>query len=99
MDYYTDHHVHYMHSLLSKGAAIHRRNFVIPVNSDQPPEWDVISEVFYEDRATAEQVWRELADPEIRKLTLADEANFLISDSVKAFAVEVHETTFREVAE
>ncbi len=30
IDYYSNHHVPFVHSLLPKGAAIHRRNFVIP---------------------------------------------------------------------
>ncbi len=105
MDYYDNRHVPLMHRLLSKGAAVHRRNFVIPNAKDvgsadnldtaSQDDYDVICEVFYEDRETAESVMRDFEDPEIRRLTQEDEAKFQLPGSIKRYLVEVHETVFR----
>lgn len=94
-EYYSNIHVHLMNRLLEHGAAFHRRNFVIHPDPENSGEIDVISEVFYEDRATAEATFREMADPEIHRLRIEDEQNFLIPESVRAFIVEVDETQFR----
>ena len=105
IDYYNNKHVPLMHRLLSRGAAIHRRNFVIPNIADigsadnldvaAQNDYDVICEVFYEDRETAESVMRDFQDPEIRRLTEEDEAKFQLRGSIKRYIVEVHETVFR----
>ena len=103
--YYDEHHIPFMHSILSRGAAIHRRNFVIPdaadigspdnLDSSRPDDYDVICEVLYEDRETAESVMRDFENPEIRRLCQEDEARFLMPGSIKRYLVEVHETVFR----
>lgn len=105
MDYYDNKHIKLLHSILTKGAAVHRRNFVIPnvediaagINVDSRPEsdYDVISEVFYEDRETAESVMKDFEDPEIRRIVQEDEAKFLVPEAIKRYIVEVHETVFR----
>lgn len=105
MDYYDNKHVPLMHKILSKGAAVHRRNFVIPnvadigsadnIDTSAENEYDVICEVFYEDRETAESVMRDFEDPEIRRLCEEDEAKFQLRGSIKRFIVDVHETVFR----
>ena len=105
MDYYDNKHVPLMHKLLSRGAAIHRRNFVIPhaqdigaadnIDTSNENEYDVICEVFYEDRETAESVMRDFEDPEIRRLCEEDEAKFQLRGSIKRYIVDVHETVFR----
>lgn len=105
IDYYDNHHVPLMHRLLTKGAAVHRRNFVIPnvadvgaadnLDTNRESDYDVICEVFYEDRATAESVMKDFEDPEIRRLCEEDEAKFLLRGSVKRFIVDAHETVFR----
>lgn len=93
--HYSDHHVHLMNGLLKHGAAVHRRNFVIHADPASPGEYDVISEVFYEDRATAEATMRELADPEVHRQRIADEVRFLDPASVRVFMVEAETTVFR----
>ena len=104
IDYYDNHHVPLMHRLLTKGAAVHRRNFVIPNVADvgaadnldaTAPDYDVICEVFYEDRETAESVMKDFQDPRIRRQCEEDEANFLLRGSVKRYIVDAHETLFR----
>ena len=104
MDYYDNRHVPLMHSLLSKGAAIHRRNYVIPNAADigsadnldaGGEDYDVICEVFYEDLETAQSVMRDFEDAEVRRLTEEDEAQFQLKGSIKRYIVEVHETVFR----
>lgn len=94
-DYYSNHHVHLMNRLLAHGAAIHRRNFVIHPDPDNPGDYDVISEVFYEDKATAEATMREMADPDVHRQRIADETEFLLPDSVRVFMVEADMTIFR----
>lgn len=94
-DYYSNHHVPLMNRLLDHGAAVHRRNFITHTNPDEPGEFDVISEVYYEDRATAEATMREMADPEIHRRRIEDEMNFLIAESVRVFMVETDTTIFR----
>ena len=96
-DYYSNHHVHLMNRLLDHGAAVHRRNFVIHPDPDAPGDYDVISEVFYEDRATAEATMREMADPEVHRQRIEDESHFLIPESVRVFLVETDTTMFRPI--
>ena len=95
MDYYTNHHVPFIHELLPKGAAVHRRNFVLEPNPPGPDDYDVISEVFYEDRATAEEAMRAFADPEIQRLAQEDEDKFILRGSIRRYVVEVQETRYR----
>jgi len=107
--YYDEHHIPFMHHILTRGAAIHRRNFVIPdaadigspdnLDSTRADDYDVICEVFYEDRETAESVMRDFQDPEIRRLCQEDEARFLMPGSIKRYLVEVHETIFRPLSQ
>lgn len=93
--YYSGHHVHFMNGLLEHGAAVHRRNFVIHPDPAHPGDYDVISEVFYEDFGVAQATMRELADPEIHRQRIEDEARFLVPESVRVFMVEVDTTVFR----
>lgn len=104
MDYYDNRHVPLMHKLLSKGAAVHRRNYVIPNVADigsadnldaSGDDYDVICEVFYEDLATAQSVMKDFEDEDIRRQTEEDEAQFQLRGSIKRYVVEVHETVFR----
>jgi len=107
MHHYDNVHVPLLHRLLSKGAAVHRRNFVVPQARDIGPggnldpnageDYDVICEVFYEDRATAESVMQDFRDPQLRRLVEEDEARFVQPGSIKRYLVEVHETVFREL--
>jgi hypothetical protein len=98
-----------MHRLLSRGAAIHRRNFVIADDNQakvkhnnlaeyEADEYDVICEVMYEDRETAETVLRDFEDDDIRRQCEADESKFIHPGSIKRYIVEVHETVFRPLS-
>jgi hypothetical protein len=109
IDYYDNRHVPFMHSILPRGAAVHRRNFVIPAAvapgsaGDGPAaaadaDYDVISEVFYEDLETANNARRALEDRELFRLMREDEHKFLLPDSIRRFVVEVHETVYRPIA-
>lgn len=106
MDYYTNRHVPFVHGLLPRGAAIHRRNFVVPAepapmemgaNADTGTreDPDVISEVFYEDLASAQAAARAMSDPAIRAQIEEDERRFLMPGSLRSYVVEVSETVFR----
>jgi uncharacterized protein (TIGR02118 family) len=94
IDYYDNHHVPLMHRIQPCGAAVHRRNFVVP-GAAGTTDYDVISEVFYEDAATAASAAKALDDPELRRQMLEDENNFIEPGSIRRFVVEVHETVFR----
>lgn len=96
MDYYDNHHIHFMHGLFAKGAAVHRRNFIVGRDASMPdPDCDVVVEVFYEDLATAQAVAKQLEDPELRRRMQEDEDRFILRGSVRRFVVEAHETVFR----
>lgn len=98
IDYYDNHHIRLLHSIQPQGAAIHRRHFVLVEPGQPEPEYDVISEVIYEDRATAEAAWKILAQPEKTRIMIEDEAKFIERSSLKRFIVETHETVFRLLA-
>ena len=94
IDYYDKRHVPLVHSLLPKGAAVHRRNFVA---AGQAPigDCDAVVEVFYEDLETAQAATRAMADPVVRQRVEADEDQFIQRGSIRRFIVEVHETVYR----
>jgi hypothetical protein len=104
IDHYDNVHVPLMHRLLPQGAAVHRRNFVVPKQgvgagaesaAAIERECDAIVEVFYEDLDTAERAMRCLADPQLRSLMEQDENKFILPGSIRRYVVEVHETVFR----
>jgi EthD domain len=103
MDYYDNHHVPFMHSIVPRGAAVHRRNYVLAsergsdceVTPQLEDDWDVIVEVFYESREAAEGAMKALADPETSRRMREDESRFIQPGSIRRFVVEVHETVFR----
>jgi hypothetical protein len=95
IDYYDKHHIKLLHSIQPKGAAIHRRHFVVVEPGQPEPDYDVISEVIYEDRATAEAAWKILAQAEKTKIMIDDEEKFIVRSSLRRFVVETHETVFR----
>jgi hypothetical protein len=102
IEHYDNVHVPFMHGLVPQGAAVHRRNFVVPkrdadagAESDSAGECDAIVEVFYEDLDTAERAMRCLTDPQVRSLMEQDENKFIHPGSIRRYVVEVHETVFR----
>jgi hypothetical protein len=104
IEHYDHVHVPLMHRLLPQGAAVHRRNFIVPEQgtgaaaesaSAIERECDAIVEVFYEDLGTAERAMRCLADPQLRSLMEQDENKFILPGSIRRYVVEVHETVFR----
>jgi hypothetical protein len=102
IEHYDNVHVPFMHGLVPQGAAVHRRNFVVPkpaadagAESDSAGECDAIVEVFYEDLDTAERAMRCLTDAQVRSLMEQDENKFIHPGSIRRYVVEVHETVFR----
>jgi hypothetical protein len=84
-----------MNGLLAHRAAVHRRNFVLHPPGGQPGEYDVIAEVFYEDRVTAWATMREMAALEVHRQRIEDETKFLLPESVRVFMVATDTTVFR----
>lgn len=100
IDHYDNRHVPLMHSLLKRGAAVHRRNFVLPASAADEGtdrECDVIVEIFYEDLETVQGVAQQMADPQIQRQMREDEDRFILKGSIRRFAVEVHETVYRPI--
>jgi hypothetical protein len=104
IDYYDNRHVPFMHSILPQGAAIHRRNFIVPAPQAAQgegmvgaAECDVIVELFYEDVETVQRAMHCLADPLIQQQMAEDESRFIMPGSIRRFIVEPHETVFRSL--
>jgi hypothetical protein len=106
IEHYDNVHVPFMHDLLPQGAAVHRRNFVVPQETagagvggrgEIERECDAIVEIFYEDLETAGRAMRCLADPQVRRLMEQDENRFIEPGSIRRYVVEVHETVFRPI--
>jgi hypothetical protein len=101
IDYYDNHHIHLMHRILPLGAAVHRRNFVVPNAAGSAnaagdnSDYDAIVEVFYESREAAMNTVQALNDPQIKRQMEEDEQKFILRSSLRRYVVEAHQTVFR----
>jgi len=55
---------------------------------EEPPPFDVITEMHFKDRATFNAAMRALEDPDTAKLLADDEANLFDRSNMRAFLVE-----------
>lgn len=105
IDYYNDRHLPFMSRVLPplrNAKRTHRRNFV---TLDDPfldvvkagravvadPDFDAMTEVIYETREDAMEMFEVFFRPEYFEEIRKDESNFVDMDSVKFYAVEVFE--------
>jgi uncharacterized protein (TIGR02118 family) len=52
------------------------------------PEFDVITELWFRDRAALDAFWERIGQPQVLAAIRADEAHFLVSDYTRMFEVE-----------
>ncbi|MES2498641.1 MAG: EthD domain-containing protein [Pseudomonadota bacterium] len=92
IDYYETRHVPLIQSLLP-GIVEYRRSFPdfegAYVNDGAAPfDFDVVTELWFTDRATYDRAMARVADPEIGARIAADEENFLDRSGTRMFLVE-----------
>ena len=92
IDYYETRHVPLIRSLLP-GIVDYRRNFAdfdgAYVNAGAAPfDFDVVTELWFADRAAYDQAMARVADPAIGARIAADEENFLDRSGTRMFLVE-----------
>jgi len=100
IDYYENHHVPLIRSLLPEVCG-YRRNFIDGegafVGPDAVvPEYDVITELWYADRAAYDSAMARHAQPEIGDRIRDDERKFLDSASVCMFIVDERVSDFTD---
>lgn len=100
INYYENNHVPLIRKLLPEVCG-YRRNFLereemIAGPEAFVPDYDVITELWYADRAAYESAMARHARPEIGDLIRADESNFLDSASVCMFVVDERISDFGE---
>lgn len=98
--YYETRHVPLLMQYIPRFAH-YRRNFVIPgadveaghiADQPPPPDFDVITEVWFEDQATFDKLIDDLKDPAIGGPIARDEENFFDRGRMVIFAMEEHAT-------
>lgn len=100
-DYYEKTHAPLVASLMPSMIG-YRRNYPTGEGfrrdgSPAPePDFDVITEVFYESREAQMKGLEQINDPEYLKLMTEDELNFVDQSSIRIYTVEEHETKFGE---
>jgi len=92
IDYYESRHVPLILSLLP-GIVEYRRSFPdfegAYVNDGAAPfDFDVVTELWFEDRATYDRAMAKVADPAIGARIAEDEENFLDRSGTRMFLVE-----------
>ncbi len=92
--YYEDHHVPLIYSLFSN-IREYRRSFVdltgaIILPGAAPPDFDVITELWFDDRAGYDHMLALHADPAVAGAIATDEENFLDRSKTRMFVVEEH---------
>lgn len=102
VDYYENCHVPLVRSLLPEICG-YRRNFIDPDGAFVGPacaerDYDVITEIWYADRAAYDSAMARHARPEIGGRISADEENFLDRSRIRMFVVEEHVSDFGTAA-
>lgn len=92
VDYYETRHAPLMHSLLP-GIVEYRRNFCdfdgAFVNADAAPfDFDVVTEIWFEDRAAYDRAMEVAGRPEIAQRIADDEENLFDRAGTRLFVVE-----------
>jgi len=90
-DYYEEQHAPLVASLLPM-IARYTRSY-LPDRPEVPgnlgdANFDVLTELWFEDDAALAAFWARLAEPEVRAAIRADESNFLISERTQMYRLE-----------
>ncbi|MGE0621519.1 MAG: EthD domain-containing protein [Pseudomonadales bacterium] len=89
IDHYENHHVPLVRRLLPMVGA-YRRNYVdpdVPAGGGATVDYDVVTELVFEDRAALDAFWETIRRPEVIAAIRADEAKFLQSDRTRLIGV------------
>ena len=92
IDYYEKHHSRLIRKLQPQ-ILDYRRNFINLDNgfistTGQEPDFDVITEMWYENRAAYEEAMAVWNDPVLTERRVNDEMKFLDMDKISFFVVE-----------
>ena len=96
VDYYESRHSKLIRSLMPQ-IVEYRRNYLDrdsvrrPDGADEP-DFDVITELVFADRAGYDAMLAAHSRPEVAKAIAADEENFLDRSRTRMYLVEVHES-------
>lgn len=94
IEYYEKHHAPLMLELQPQACG-YRRNFIDLAGAfiypgTSAPDFDVITELWYPDRAAYDATMAVLTRPEIAERIARDEENFLDRSKTRMFVVEEH---------
>lgn len=96
IEYYETRHAPLMNRLQQPELVGYKRNFVdlegAILTDGKAPWFDVVTELYYKDRASYEQCMARLAEPEPTRLRSQDEDNFLDRSMIHFFIVDEHVT-------
>ncbi len=93
-DYYEESHVALAHKYLGHLFLDYRRNYTLPVEDKQgdnpnpgvtDPGFDAITEIWLKDEAAWDEMQRIISDPEIGRIFMEDEENFLDRPALRIF--------------
>ena len=92
IDYYESRHAPLILQLMP-GIRGYRRNYLQPADMilggiAAAPDFDVVTEICFEDRAAYEAGMRAFSDPAVMQRLIADEENFLDRERMRFVAVE-----------
>jgi uncharacterized protein (TIGR02118 family) len=92
IDYYETHHAPLILQLMP-GIRAYRRNYLLRSdlilgNAASPPDFDVVTEIYFDDRAAYEAGMRAFDDPEVMQRLVTDEQNFLDHERTSFIAVD-----------
>lgn len=98
IDYYESRHAPLIRKLLPQ-LVEYRRNFIEPEGvfispGAAPVDFDVITEMWFQDRAAYDQAMAKVAEPEVWDTIAADEENLFDRGKTRMFVVEEQRSKF-----
>ena len=97
IEYYETRHAPLMNRLQQPELIGYKRNFVnlegAIITDGVQPWFDVVTELFFADRAAYDRVMARLSEPELTRIRSEDENNFLDRRHIHFFLVEEKVTT------
>jgi uncharacterized protein (TIGR02118 family) len=89
IDYYENRHVPLITRLLGRFFVDYRRNFIdLDASPADPPGFDVLTEMWVQDRATLDALFTAAAEPALAAEIAADEEKFVDRSSVRIWVAE-----------
>lgn len=94
IDYYESNHVPLVRRLLPM-IGEYRRSYIQPglvPRSEFEVDYDVVTELLFEDRAALDAFWKTIRQPEVIRAIREDESHFLQSDRTRMIGSEQYTT-------